>query len=378
MKAAHTPAFPRNESLISVGLEIGTTKICAAVGEVIPDGTLSIRGIASAPSLGVRRGEIVDFETVQKCVRKVIADAEKICDVRIKSVNLAITGSHIQSFNTRGTVNISGHPRQIEKSDYAGVQAKANLVRIPAHDVIIHAIPQHYYLDGRESISNPVGLVGKRVEVDFHIIHGNRDKTQVFIRCVNELDIKVENAVFNPYADAQAVLNQRQKDLGALVIDMGGGTTDYIAYGNGVVKQSGVIAVGGNHIHNDLCIGFRVPFKLAEKLKIEEGTVLLGKTTTDKMIILQKEPGFPGREIKRETLIVVIRERVKGILTELKSRIVAEQNLDLLKAGIILTGGTSMLNGISQLVEEIFKIPVQLTDNPQNSTAIGLLHFGQM
>jgi cell division protein FtsA len=374
---------------IVVGLEIGTSKICVVVGEIKGDGTLSVIGVGQAPSRGVRKGEIVDFDTAQKCVREALVDAEVKSDVMIESVYLAITGSHISSFNNRGAANIPEDQDEIEDADCDLVQASAKEVSLPAPNYIIHSILQHYYVDGQEGILNPVGLMGGLLEADFHIIHGVKNRIQNSIRCVKELDIDVEDIVFNPYAAAQVVLGQNQKNLGALVIDIGGGTTDYIVYVDGVVKQTGVLAVGGDHINNDISMGLRIPLARAEKLKIEEGSAILGNNLPGETVLLKDDHGFVGKEIERETLNTIIHMRVRETLEMLRRKLEEESYLELLGAGIFITGGTSQLRGIEHLAGEIFELPVHLTHaqtvagvtavsgNPQFSTAIGLIRYAQ-
>ena len=374
---------------ILVGLEIGTSKICVVVGENKGDGTLSIIGVGQAPSRGIRKGEIVDFDTVQKCVREALVDAEEKSDVMIESVYLGITGSHITSFNNRGVVNIQEDQDEIDESDCELVKASAQEVSLPPPNTLIHSILQHYYVDGQEGILNPVGLMGARLEADYHIIHGIKNRIQNTIKCVKELDIEVEDIVFNPYATAQVVLDLHQKNLGALVIDIGGGTTDYIVYVEGVVKQSGALAVGGDHINNDISMGLRIPLARAERLKLDEGSALIGNELPGETVFLKGDHGFIGKEIDREMLNTIIHLRVREILEMLRRKLVEESYLHLLGAGIFITGGTSHLKRIKELAHDVFEMPVHLThahtdagvtavyENPQFSTAIGLVRHAQ-
>ena len=262
-----------------VGLEIGTSKICVVVGEGRPDGTIKILGVGQAPSRGVRKGEIVDFETAMKCVHEAVVDAETKSDVMIRSVYVGVAGSHIQSFNNRGSVALPEDRDEIDEQDIEDVKINAREVSIPAQNAFLHSIIQHYHVDGQDGVLNPVGMLGQKLEADFHIIHGVRTRIQNTIRCVKELPLEVEDVVFTALASAQVVLTQHQKNLGALVIDIGGGTTDYILYVDGAVKQSGVLGVGGDHITNDISMGLRIPMTRAEKLKIEEGSVTLGNSS---------------------------------------------------------------------------------------------------
>ncbi len=374
---------------IAVGLEIGTSKVCAVVGEIKADGTVKILGVGEAPSRGVRKGEIVDFETAGKCVREALVDAEEKSDVMIGSVYLGVTGAHISSFNNRGAVTIPEDREEIDDQDFEDVQANAREVSIPAQNMFLHTILQHYYVDGQDGILNPIGMLGRKLEADFHIIHGVGTRIKNSVRCVKELDIEVLDVVFNPLAAAQVVLDQNQKNLGALVVDMGGGTTEYIVYVDGAVKASGCIAIGGDHITNDLSLGLRIPMARAEKLKIEEGSVTVGRPGRSEMIVLKDETGFAGKEIERELLDTIIHYRVRETFELLKRELDQYNFLPYLGAGMLLTGGCSLLEGINHLAEEVFGMPVHLThahtmsgltsafENPQLSTAIGLIKYAQ-
>ncbi len=325
---------------LMVGLEIGTSKICVVVGESRPDGTTKILGVGQAPSRGVRKGEIVDFETAMKCVHEAVVDAEQKSDVMIRSVYVGVAGAHIQSFNNRGCVVLPDDRDEIDEEDIEDVKISAREVSIPAQNAFLHSIIQHYHVDGQDGILNPIGMLGQKLEADFHIIHGVRTRIQNTIRCVKELPLEVEDVVFTALASAQVILTQQQKNLGALVIDMGGGTTDYILYVDGAVRQSGAVGVGGDHITNDISMGLRIPMARAEKLKIEEGSVILGF-------------------------------------------------INYVGEGIFITGGCSLLQGIDHLAEEIFEIPARVAraqtmsgltsafQNPQLSTAIGLIKYAQ-
>lgn len=370
-----------------VGLEIGTSKICVVVGEGRPDGTIKILGVGEAPSRGVRKGEIVDFETAMKCVHEAIVDAEQKSDVMIRSVYVGVTGAHIQSFNNRGCVVLPGDRDEIDEQDIEDVKINAREVSIPAPNAFLHSIIQHYHVDGQEGVLNPVGMLGERLEADFHIIHGVRTRIQNTIRCVKELPLDVEDVVFNPLAAAQVVLTQQQKNLGALVVDIGGGTTDYILYVDGAVKQSGCLAVGGDHITNDISMGLRIPMTRAEKLKIEEGSVTLGNCLPGETVLLKDDSGFAGKEIERETLNTIIHLRVRETFELLKRQLDEESFINYAGEGVFITGGCSHLSGIAHLAEEIFETPARLGhaqtisgltsafENPQFSAAIGLIKY---
>ena len=372
-----------------VGLEIGTSKICVVVGESRPDGTIKILGVGQAPSRGVRKGEIVDFETAMKCVHEAVVDAEQKSDVMIRSVYVGVSGSHIQSFNNRGSVSLAEDRDEIDDQDLDDVKVSAREVSIPAQNAFLHSIIQHYHVDGQDGVLNPVGMLGQRLEADFHIVHGVRTRIQNTIRCVKELPLEVEDVVFNALASAQVVLTQHQKNLGALVIDIGGGTTDYILYVDGAVRQSGCLAVGGDHITNDISMGLRIPMARAERLKIEEGSVILGNCLPGETVLLKDDSGFAGKEIERETLNTIIHLRLRETLELLKRQLDEESFINYIGEGIFITGGCSHLRGIDHLAGDIFELPARVShaqtmsgltsafETPQFSAAIGLIKYAQ-
>jgi len=374
---------------LMVGLEIGTSKICVVVGESRMDGTTKILGVGQAPSRGVRKGEIVDLETAMKCVHEAVVDAEQKSDVMIRSVYLGVGGAHIQSFNNRGCVILPEDRDEIDEQDIEDVKINAREVSIPAQNAFLHSIIQHYHVDGQDGVLTPLGMLGNKLEADFHIIHGVRTRIQNSIRCVNELPLEVEDVVFTALASAQVVLTQQQKNLGALVIDIGGGTTDYILYVDGAVKQSGAVGVGGDHITNDISMGLRIPMTRAEKLKLEEGSVTLGNCLPGETVVLKDDSGFAGKEIERETLNTIIHLRVRETFELLKRQLDEESFINYVGEGIFITGGCSLLQGIDHLAEDIFEIPARVAhaqtmsgltsafENPQFATAIGLIKYAQ-
>src|ERR1700758_3359096 len=374
---------------LMVGLEIGTSKVCVVVGESRTDGTIKLLGVGQAPSRGVRKGEIVDFETAMKCVHDAVVGAETNSDVMIRSVYVAVAGAHIQSFNNRGSVMLPEDRDEIDEQDIEDVKISAREVSIPAPNAFLHSIIQHYHVDGQTGVLNPVGMLGHKLEAAFHIIHGGRTRIQNTIRCVKELPLEVEVVVFGALASAQVVLTQHQKNLGALVIDIGGGTPDYILYVDGAVKQTGVLAVGGDHITNDISMGLRIPMARAEKLKIEEGGCTLGNCLPGETILLKDDSGFAGKEIERETLNTIIHLRLRETFELLKRTVEEEPFINYVGGGIFITGGCSLVNGIDHLAAEIFEMPAHVThaqtlsgltsavENPQFATAIGLLKYAQ-
>ncbi len=374
---------------ILVGLEIGTSKVCAVVAEVRRDNAIQILGVGEAMSRGVRKGEIVDLTAAQKCAIEALSEAEERTDVVIQEVFVAVTGDHVQSFNNRGSLELLPENDEITEDDVRDVNLQARKVQIPNQHAFIHTLVQHYRVDGKDSVVDPVGMPGTRLEADFHIIHGVRTRIQNTIRCVREIPIDVGDVVFSPLASAQAVLSTNQKNLGALVIDFGGGACDYILYLDGVVKTSGCIPIGGEHITNDIAVGLKVPLDRAERLKIDEGSALLGNCLPEETVFVKDETGLGGKEVGREMLNTIINLRVTETLELVRKRVNADNQLDFIGHGICLTGGTSQLHGIEQVAREIFDLPVHLghpqrlsgvtaaSDNARHATALGLIKYAQ-
>ena len=379
------------KSKIYAGLEIGTSTICVVVGEVLGNGSIKILGVGQAPSRGVRKGEIVDFETAQTCLNDALIEAEEKSDVEISNVYLAVSGSHIESLCNKGSIRIPevDGVNEITEEDLDEVREIARDIKLPPENVFLHSIIRDYYVDGQEKVQNPVGRQGQVVEADYHIIHGIKTRLQNTIRCVREIPINVEEVVFSPIAAAQVMLKRDDKDRGALLIDIGGGVTDYVMYTGGSVAQSGCIGVGGDHITNDISVVMKIPLTRSEKLKIDHGSAL-PENDEDSSIVLDDDPLKSGLEIDKELLNQIINARATEIFEQLKDRITKHDNLDTLGAGVFLTGGASKLKDIDKLAEDILGLPVSLArissmsgasapfENPQLATAMGLIRYAQM
>ena len=378
-----------SKSNIFVGLEIGTSKICVVVGDAKADGSIKILGVGQAPSRGVRKGEIVDFETAQTCLQDALVRAEDRSDVMVRKVWLAITGPHLESINNRGVLRIPDDQSEITEDDIEEVKEQASNVAIPPDNIFLHRIIRHYWVDGQEKVQNPVGMLGRKLEADYHIVHGIRNRVQNTIRCLREFPLEVEDVVFGPIAAAQVVLNREARSQGALLMDIGGGTTDFVLYEDGAIAASGSIGVGGDHITNDLSVVLKIPNSRAERLKIEHGSVLPADAGDD-LIRLEGDATFDGVNVERGILNGVIAARMEEVFQLVKKRILASgANLDRVAAGIFLCGGTSLLRGLDQLAEDVFSVPVRrssftpmtgLTSNfesPQYATPIGLIRYAQ-
>jgi len=375
-------------SSIIVGLEIGTSKVCAVVGELSADNALNIVGLGQARSRGVRKGEIADPQMAEEDVRHAIVEAEQMADVEIRSVFLGVTGSHLRGFNNRGVHPVVSADREIAEEDVQDVIKNAKTINLPAQNHVIHAIRQHFLVDGQDGITNPVGMLGARVEVDVHVVHGNLNRLQNAIRTVKGLQLEVDDIIFSGLAASLALLSAEQKEVGSLVIDIGGGTTEYVVYADGIIKHTGVLAVGGDHVSNDLAYGLKVPLSRAEQLKIEHGSAFVDEAVKGQTLSTANELGLPAKAVNLEHLRRIMSLRLEEILQLIEHDLVQAGALDYLRAGAFLCGGGARIPGIARLAEQIFQVPVSVgktnsisglksaLDQPEFAAAIGLVKFG--
>lgn len=373
---------------IIVGLEAGTAKVCAVVGEVGESGALTILGVGQSESRGVRKGEIVDTALAEEDIRAAIADAEHQADVEIESVFLGVSGKHIQGFNNRGVHTIVTAGREIDEDDVQDVIKNAKVINLPVGHHVVHAVRQHFLLDGQEGILNPVGMLGTRLEVDMHVVHGVLNRLQNTVRIVKGLQVDVDDIAFCGLASSLAVLTGEQKEIGSLVIDIGAGTTEYVVYSGGIVKHTGVLAVGGDHVTNDLAIGLKLPIGRAEQIKLSHGHALAEDGGQQQTVSLLSENGLPERPVNLEHLRRIMSARLEEIFEIIEQELARAGMLDCLRAGVFLCGGSARTPGLVALAERVFQTPAHLArncsinsmsstlDQPEFATAIGLVRFG--
>jgi cell division protein FtsA len=379
-----------DDSNIIAGLEIGTSKICVVVGEQNADGALNIIGLGQARSRGVRKGEIINPEQVEEDLRAAMFEAEQMADVEIRSVYLGVSGGHIRGFNNRGVHPVVSADREISQDDVDDVLKNAKAINLPAENTVIHAVRQHFFVDGQDGVTNPVGMLGARLEVDMHVIHGHANRLQNVVRLVRATSLEVDDVVFNGIATSLALLTNEQKELGALVIDIGGGTTEFVVYSDGVIRHSGVLAVGGDHVSNDLAYGLKVPLSRSEKLKIEYGAALVSDTVKGQTISITNELGLELKRINHEHLQKIMSLRIEEIFQLIAHQLESAGLTDYLRAGVFLCGGGSRVPGIVKLAENVFQMNVApghataisgLTaalDQPEFAAAIGLVKYGSL
>ena len=375
---------------IIAGLEIGTSKICVVVGQQGAGGALNIIGVGQSLSRGVRKGEIVNPKQVEEDLREAMSTAEKMADVEIASVFLGVTGGHIHSFDNRGFHRVVPPGREIFPEDVEDVVNNAKAVSLSAGDAPIHSIRRHFLVDGQEDVTDPVGMHGSRLELDMHIIHGNANRLQTPISLVQSTLLKVDDIVFNGLASSLALLTTEQKDLGALVIDIGAGTTEYVAYSEGIIRHSGVLAVGGDHITNDLGYGLKISLKQAEKLKLEHGSALITDVSNSQFVSVTDENGFERNRVKAGHMQLIMSLRLEEIFKIIAQDLEEAGLSNYLRAGVFLCGGTSRVPGIATLAEAILHMQVTLgyssaisglsktLDEPEFATAIGLVKYGAL
>lgn len=374
---------------IHVGLEIGTSKTCMVVGEVKSDGAVKILGVGLTKSAGVRKGEIYDFPQARACVKDALAKAEDASDVEIGSVFLSVTGSHIVGENNVGTFRLPEGEQQVAPEHVEEAKDIAREVHIPPDHVYLHSIVRQFRLDGLEQASSPVGLFGRTVEADFHVVHGIGTRIQNSIKCVREMPLDVDDVVFAPIAVAQVALSRDDRERGALIIDIGGGTTDYALYLNGAIAASGCIPVGGDHVTNDIHLVTGLPFTKAESLKIKEGDASSDPARSVGSVKVIDDKGFAEAEVRRQVLNEVIRQRLEETLRLVKRRL-PEGSVEQIGTGIFLSGGTSLMRGFGELAFDVFgrdiyrPEPPELSGvqsnfkDPQYTTALGLIRYAQI
>lgn len=376
-----------DSSSIMVGLEIGTSKVCVVVGDMNDEGALNIIGVGQSKSRGVRKGEIVDTRAVEEDVRHAVTEAEHNADVEVRSVYLGVSGGHIRGFNNRGVHPVMSADREILDFDVQDVVKNAKAINLPQDNTVIHAIRQHFLVDGQDGVKDPVGMLGARLEVDVHVIHGHLNRLQNAIRVVKGMQLEVDEVVFNGLASSLAVLTPAEKELGSLVIDMGGGTTSYVVYSGGVIKHSGVIAVGGDHVTNDLAFGLKVPQSRADQLKIENGHALLDGSVAGQKLKITSDLGLPLNTINLGHLRRIMSLRLEETFQLIAQDVEQAGLLDYIRAGVFLVGGGSRVPEVTRLAEQILQLPVCIgrttnisglsssMDKPELATAIGLVRF---
>ncbi len=345
----------KRENLI-VGLDIGTTKICAIVGNLTDEG-LDIVGIGTSPSRGLRKGVVINIESTVGAIRKAIQEAELMAGCEIKSVFAGIAGGHIKGFNSQGVIAIKN--REVNNEDIRRVIDAAKAIAIPMDREVIHILPQEFIIDDQDGIKEPLGMSGVRLEAKVHIVTGAVASAQNIIKSCNRAGVDVADIVLEQLASSEAVLAADEKELGVALIDIGGGTTDIAIFVDGAIKHTAVLSLGGNHLTNDIAVGLRTPMAEAEKIKQQYGCCLTSMVGKDETIEVPSVGGREPRVLSRQLLAEILEPRVEEIFTLVNREIVKSGFEDLIASGVVITGGTSILPGMPELAEQIFNLPVR-------------------
>ncbi len=372
------------EELI-VGLDIGTTKICAVVGEVGADG-VNIVGVGTYPSIGLRKGVVVDIESTVDSIRKAVEEAELMAGCEISEVYAGIAGGHISSFNSHGVIAIKN--QEVTEQEIERVLDAAQAFAIPFDREIIHIVPQEYIIDDQDGIQNPLGMSGVRLEVKVHIVMGAVSSAQNIVKCCNRAGLNVANIVLESIASSEAVLGREELQLGVALIDFGGGTTDLAIFSDNSIRHTAVLAIGGNNLTHDIALGLRTPMEQAERIKRRYGCALASMIDRNETIEVPSVAGRKPRVLSREILGEILEPRVEEIFALINREILKSGYAELLASGLVVTGGSSLLPGIPELAEQVMDMPVRLgiptsigglvdvVSNPMYATGVGLVLYG--
>ena len=372
-------------SELIVGLDIGTTKICAVVGELSPEG-VDVVGIGTASSTGLRKGVVVNIEQTVASIKRALEEAELMAGCEIRTVYAGIAGSHIKGFNSHGVIAVKGG--EVSQKDVERVLDAAKAVAIPLDREVIHILPQEYIVDDQRGIADPLGMAGVRLEVKVHIVTGAVTSAQNIVRSCHRAGLDVADIVLEALASSKAVLTEEEREIGVALVDLGGGTTDLAVFSNDSIKYTSVLALGGNNLTNDIAFGLRTPMASAERIKIRHGCALADLVRKDDVIEVISVGGREPRRLSRQVLAEICEPRIEEMLALVDQELIKSGLKNSIAAGVVLTGGTALIEGIQELGEQIFNLPTRVgypmrigglkdvVNSPMYATAVGLLLYG--
>ena len=376
----------KGERDLIVGLDIGTSKVVAIVGEIRPDGAINVVGLGSHPSRGLKKGVVVNIESTVQSIQRAIEEAELMAGCQIHSVYAGIAGSHIRSLNSHGIVAI--RDQEVTANDVERVLDAARAVAIPADQKILHVLPQEFVIDKQEGIKEPVGMSGVRLEAKVHLVTGAVSAAQNIVKCVRRCGLEVDDIILEQLASSYSVLTEDEKDLGVCLVDIGGGTTDIAIFTEGSIRHTAVIPIAGDQVTNDIAVALRTPTQYAEEIKLKYACALTQLAMADETIEVPSVGERPPRRLARQTLAEVVEPRYEELLGLVQAELRRSGFEELIAAGVVLTGGSAKMEGVIELAEEIFHMPVRLGSpqhvtglvdvvrNPIYATGVGLLLFG--
>ncbi|AHE99270.1 cell division protein FtsA [Thioalkalivibrio paradoxus ARh 1] len=377
----------KSEQGLIVGLDIGTSKIEAVVGEANEEGVIEIIGIGSSPSHGLKKGVVVNIESTVQSIQRAVEEAELMAGCEIHSVYTGIAGSHIKSYNSTGVVAI--RVQEVSAGDVERVIDAARAIAIPADQRILHVLPQEYIIDGQEGIRDPIGMSGVRLEARVHLVTGAVSAAQNAVKCIERCGLRVDDIILEQLASSYAVLTEDEKDLGVCLVDIGGGTTDIAVFANGAIAHTAVIPIAGDQVTNDIAVALRTPTQYAEEIKVKYACALRQLADPGETIEVPGVGDRPARRLSRQTLASVVEPRYEELLQLVQAELRRSGSEELIAAGVVLTGGSSRMEGVVDLAEEVFHMPVRLgmphsvsglidvVRNPVHSTGVGLLLYAQ-
>jgi cell division protein FtsA len=377
----------RSDRSLVVGLDIGTSKVVALVGEIGSDGSIEVVGLGSHPSRGLKKGVVVNIESTVQSIQRAVEEAELMAGCEIHSVYAGIAGSHVRSLNSHGVVAI--RDKEVNSSDVEHVIDAAKAVAIPADQKILHVLPQEFIIDGQEGIRDPIGMSGVRLEAKVHIVTGAESAAQNIVKCVQRCGLAVEDVVLEQLASAYAVLTEDEKELGVCLVDIGGGTTDLAVFSNGAIRHTAVIPIAGDQVTNDIAVSMRTPTQYAEDIKVRYACALSQLANPDESIEVPSVGDRPARRLARQTLAEIVEPRYEELYGLIRDELRRSGFEEIIAAGIVLTGGSAKMEGAIDLAEEIFHMPVRLglpqqvkglseaVQNPIYSTGVGLLLYAR-
>jgi cell division protein FtsA len=375
------------ESIV-VGLDIGTTKVCAIIGEAEGPGDVKVVGVGTTRSEGLRRGVVVNLEKTVESIRRAVEEAELVAGVEVRSVYAGIAGDHIRSVNSRGVIAVPRGGVEITRSDVSRAIDAAKAVAIPMDREVLHVLPQDFTVDDQRGIKDPTGMAGVRLEVEVHIVTGAVSSAQNIVKAIQRADYQVLDLVLEPLASAYSTVTEDERELGVALVDMGGGTTDIAVFHEGAVRHTTVLGLGGNNVTNDIAIGLRTPAREAERIKERYGAALARIVSGDEEIRVPGVASQQDRRVSRQLLASIIQPRMEELLQLVLREIRRSEWVDKIPAGMVLTGGASSLEGTALLAEEVLDMPVRigyplgatgLTDaiqDPKFATGVGLVQYG--
>jgi cell division protein FtsA len=344
---------------IVAGLDVGTTKVCCIIAAWSPGGPPEIIGVGTTPSHGLRKGVVVNLDSTVESIKRAVGEAERMAGAEVASVITGVGGGHVRGVNSRGVVGVQGKHQEVSQADIDRALDAARAVDLPPDREIIHVLPQTFVVDDQDGVKDPLGMFGARLDVEVHLVTGAATSVRNIVRSVNRAGLQVQDFVLSPLASAEAVLSPEEKELGVLVIDLGGGTTNVALFRDGAVWYTGILPLGGDHISNDIAVGLRTPTADAEELKKQHGCALTALVREDETVEVPSVGGRKPRQLSRHILSEIIQPRVEEILT-LLARDLARAGLeDVAAAGVVVTGGTSLMRGVPELAEQVFDIPVR-------------------